>query len=110
MPRPPFNIRNPSWFTLLFEWCALLLSVAIVYLQLASGYSWTLPVFGVVPGPPSAGVMWALSAMFVACLVAVMVAAIPILVSGSTGKRIVGGIPALAVVLMVATLVYSRYN
>ena len=104
------NIRNPSWFKIVFEWFALTLSVGIVFVELSSGYSWTLPVIGVVPGPPSPAVMRAFSATFVACLLSVIVAAIPVLVSGSRGKRIAEGIPVFAVFLIVAPLIYSRFN
>jgi hypothetical protein len=104
------NIRNPSWYKVVFEWLALMVSIGIVFVELASGYSWTLPVIGVVPGPPSPAVMRAFSATFIACLFSVIVAAIPVLVSGSWGKRIAGGIPVFVVFLIVATLVYSRFN
>lgn len=104
------NIRNPSWCKVGFEWLALIFAIGVVFAELASGYSWTLPVVGVVPGPPSPGMMRAFGIALVVCLTGVIVAGTPVLVFGTPRKRIAGGIPVIVVFLIGAALVYSHLN
>ncbi|MFA4943606.1 MAG: hypothetical protein WC789_02765 [Lentisphaeria bacterium] len=104
------NIKNPSWVKVSVAWALLGAAILLVYGHIMSGYSGTVPIIGVVPGPPSPAVNRAVGIALCACLLGIAAMSIPVLIAGSWLKRIVCAIPFLAGVLFVVIMVYSCYN
>ncbi len=104
------KIKKPSWLNVMFEWLLLGAIAFTIFVQVASGYSWTLPVIGVVPGPPSSIVTTIFGSVILLCILGVIVFSIPVLIFGSWSKRIIGIFPLLGVVTFAVMLIYSRYN
>jgi hypothetical protein len=104
------KITNPSWTKVTAAWALLGVASLLVYGHIMSGYSGTVPIIGVMPGPPSPAANRAVGIALCACLLDIVATSVPVFVFGSWLKRTVCAVPFLADVAVVGILVYSHYD
>ena len=101
---------HPSWLKAILSWVFLLLAIGVVYGQLVSGYSATLPIIGRVPGPPSPFVHKILNLSFLISVIMAALSAIPVLMYGSWTKRLIAAIPFLCTIGVAVLLIERLFH
>jgi len=100
------NIKNPSWLMVALEWLFLVAAPFGMIFWSFTIYSFdglgsqTTPVFDRI-------FEIAFNIAFPACLLVGVVLAIPVLVFGSWGKRVVGVPPLLVFIIIIVTIIGS---
>ena len=99
---------KPTWTKVAIAWGLLLISGAIVMFELASGFSFTLPIIGTVPGPPSETMVHSLdtSVLLICGIIALL--AVPVIARGTWLKRTAVAIPMFVSVWFLVVNIAER--
>ncbi len=96
-----------NWVLVVISWVAAIAMLVTVVWNLVVGYSWTLPIVGIVHGPASALQQVVFSGIFGASLVVGSLVSFTVLLKGSPTQRLVGLLPSLCFSGVIVILVWS---
>ena len=83
------------WILTAVSWMAAIIALATIYGNLAVGFSWTLPVVGTVPGPPTSLQQTILTSMLLISLIVGHIVSLFVFIKGSMQQRLVTVAPGL---------------
>ena len=95
-----------NWVLVVISWVAAIAMLVTVVWNLVVGYSWTLPIVGIVHGPASAVEQAVFSGIFSVSLVVGSVVSCTVLLKGSPRQRLVCLLPSLFFSGVIAIIVW----